>query len=141
MLTGLGRDGLPGGQGFDADSTVRVASAHRDDPYRGQYEHMRRVQDMSRIVRGMTDFYQQNGHGPTRSPSWSEGPIRMARTFTDFCGNLYDFINDTGGPAWYSRAFGCDGPGTDPLGGCCTLREQRRVRHLPGVASYLARTV
>jgi hypothetical protein len=121
VLTGLGRDGLPGGQGFDADSTVtRGMQLIATTPYRGRYEYMRRTfQDMSQIVGALTDFHAQNGHWPDTLTELVGGPyFEWPRPFTDFCGNPYDYhVYDTGmGRHEYRlRAFGCDGPGTDPL--------------------------
>jgi hypothetical protein len=121
VLTGLGRDGRSGGEGFDADSTVvRGMQLIATQPYRGRYEYIRRTfQDMSQIVGGLTEFYQQNGRWPDSLTELIGGPyFEWPRPFTDFCGNPYDYhVFDTGmGRHEYRlRAFGCDGAGTDPL--------------------------
>ena len=121
VLTGLGRDGLPGGEGFDADSTVaRGMQLIATTPYRGRYEYMRRTfQDMSRIVGALTYFHEQNGRWPDTLIELVGGAyFEWPRPFTDFCGNPYDYhVFDTGmGRHEYRlRAFGCDGTGTDPL--------------------------
>lgn len=121
VLTGFGRDGLPGGQGFDADSTVtRGMQLIATTPYRGRYEYMRRTfQDMSRIVVALAYFRELNGRWPDALTELvGEAYFAWPRPFTDFCGNPYDYhVYDTGmGRHEYRlRAFGCDGAGTDPL--------------------------
>ncbi|MBZ5637549.1 MAG: type II secretion system protein GspG [Acidobacteriia bacterium] len=122
VLTSLGRDGLPGGEGFDADSEVtRGAQLGETTPYRGRYEYLRRTfQDLSQIAAALSYFQEQTGRWPDSLSELVGGPwFSWPRPFIDFCGNPYDYhVFDIGlGRREYRlRAFGCDGiPETDPL--------------------------
>ncbi len=122
VLTGLGRDGLPGGEGFDADSKVTngmqlVATT----PYLGRYEYLRRTfMDMSQVSAALSYFQEQTGTWPNSLSELVGGPwFSWPRVFSDDCGNPYDYhVFDTGfGNREYRlRAFGCNGvPYTDPF--------------------------
>lgn len=122
VLTGLGRDGLAGGEGFDADTKVSngmqlVATT----PYLGRYEYLRRsFMDMSQIAAALSYFEEQNGRWPDSLSELVGGPwFDWPRAFSDACGNPYDYrVFDTGfgNHAYRLRAFGCSGvPNTDPF--------------------------
>ena len=124
VLTSLGKDGLPGGEGFDADTKVTngmqlVATT----PYRGRYEYLRRTfMDMSQIAGALSYFQEQTGTWPASLSELVGGPwFSWQRAFTDDCGNPYDYhVFDTGfGNREYRlRAFGCNGVSyTDPFEG------------------------
>lgn len=124
VLTGLGRDGLPGGEGFDADTKViQGVELVETTPYRGRYEYARRtVQDMSAIASALSYFLEQTERWPNSLAELIAGPwFPRFRSFTDFCGNPYsDEVFDVGlGRRQYRlRAFGCDGiPDTDQIEG------------------------
>ena len=119
-LTGLGSDGLPGGHGFAADTTV-VPDRHiaETTPYRGRHEYARlTLQDMQEIAGALAYYHDLYGEWPATldlliGESWFTRP----RSFEDFCGNPYDYqVQDAGlGHSRYVlRAYGCDGvPNTD----------------------------
>jgi hypothetical protein len=120
-LTSLGRDGLPGGDGFDADSKVTngmqlVATT----PYRGRYEYLRRtLMDMSGIAGALSYFREETGRWPDSLSELLGGPwFWWPRSFTDDCGNPYEYhVYDVGfGRSLYQlRAHACNGVTyTDP---------------------------
>ena len=122
VLTSLGRDGLPGGDGFDADSRITNGMQFTaTTPYRGGYEYLRRTfQDMSQIAGALSYFEEQTGRWPDALSELVGGPwFSWPRPFTDDCGNPYDyrvFHTGFGRMEYRLRAFGCNGvPDTDPF--------------------------
>ena len=123
VLTSLGRDGQPGGQGFDADTKVAngmqlVATT----PYRGRYEYLRRTfMDMSQIAGSLSYFREETGRWPESLTELVGGPwFWWPRSFNDDCGNPYDYRVLTGQSGWSEyqlRASACNGvSNTDPWG-------------------------
>ena len=119
-LIGYGRDGAPGGSGFDADTRVEEGQVlAQTTPYRGRQEYARyTVLDMTNIATALTYYRDVHGHWPGTLPQLQEdGDFQSFREFTDFCGNPYVYqVHDVGlGHFAYTlRAYGCDGvPGTD----------------------------
>lgn len=121
VLSSLGSDGLPGGEGFDADSSVTngmqlVATT----PYRGSYEYLRRtIKDMSQIANALAYFREASGQWPDSLSELVGGPwFSWPRAFTDDCGNPYEYrVYDVGfGRSLYQlRAHACNGvSNTDP---------------------------
>ncbi len=115
VLTSLGRDGLPGGEGFDTDSKVtRGRQFVETTPYRGRYEYARStLLDLSGIAGALSYFQEQTGRWPDSLDELVGGPwFSWPRPFTDACGNPYDYrVFDLGlGRRGYRiRAFGCNG--------------------------------
>ena len=113
VLSGLGRDGLPGGEGFDADSKVAngmqlVATT----PYRGRNEYFRRtIKDMSQVSAALNYFQEGNGRWPASLSELIGGPwFSWPRSFNDDCGNPYEYhVYDLGfGRNMYQlRAHSC----------------------------------
>jgi hypothetical protein len=113
-LTAWGRDGHPGGTGFDADTVVvNGPRLTLTTPYRGRYEYARQTfRDMSGIVRALSSYRDEKGRWPGSLSQLNEGP------FLDFCGNpyVYEFTETAPGGQYRLRAFGCAGtPDTDPI--------------------------
>lgn len=122
VLTGLGRDGLTGGEGFDADTKVSNGlQLAATTPYRGRYEYLRRTfMDMSQVAGALSYFEEQNGRWPDSLSELIGGPwFHWPRAFSDDCGNPYDyhvFNTGFGNREYRLRAFGCNGtPNTDPF--------------------------
>jgi hypothetical protein len=119
-LTSFGRDGLPGGSGFDADTTVVQGWVFaQTTPYLGRQEYARlTLQDMVRIASAILYYRDVHSYWPQSLPQLVvEGYLSVQRPFTDVCGNPYDYrVHDLGeGHSVYVlQAYGCDGvAGTD----------------------------
>lgn len=144
-LTGLGRDGQPGGSDFDTDTIVAPGQRiTQTTPYHGRQEYARRTYlDMLSITSAISDYLERTGTLPGGLSDLPSNPwFDASRPFVDFCGNPYSYqVFDAGlGHRLYQfQAFGCDGvPGTDPSEGWLLLfsgSDEGRIWH-PGALAF-----